>query len=96
MLYLQNLIGEKLCKESHLRKYIAHKTLDKQLQHIQMEGAIEDCVPAAERSESFAVFQLQNPAGVCEWARACNADTTTTCSLSDEYASLTLDSPSEH
>jgi hypothetical protein len=52
MLYLQDLVDEKLHKELHLRNLIAHVALSRRLHEMQMEYDMEDCVPAGKKSES--------------------------------------------
>jgi hypothetical protein len=56
MLYLQNLVNEKLHKELRLRNLIAHVALSKRLHEMQMEYDVEDYVPAGKKSESFTEF----------------------------------------
>ena len=56
MLYLQDLVDEKLHKELHLRNLVAHVALSKRLHEMQMEYNVEDCVPAGKKSESFSEF----------------------------------------
>jgi hypothetical protein len=60
MLYLQDLIEQKLQKESHLRNLIAHIALSKRLYEMQMYYDAEICVPAGKERESFAEFLAQD------------------------------------
>lgn len=63
MLYLQDLVNEKLHKELHLRNLIAHMALSKRLHKMQMEYDVEDCVPAGKKSESFTEFLTRTHPG---------------------------------
>jgi hypothetical protein len=86
MLYLQDLVVEKLHKESHLRNLVAHMALGKRLQEMLMEYNVEDCVPAGKTSQSFAESYSPNQPG----PNTSNA-TTPMSNLCEEYGTMTLD-----
>jgi hypothetical protein len=87
MLYLQDLVVNKLHKETHLRNLVAHMALSKRLQEIQMEDNLEHYVPSRKKSESFADFQFRNPYGVPEWTNT-SRSATSMYNICKEYAAM--------
>ena len=57
MLYLQDLINERLYKELHLRNLIIYIALSKQLYEMQIEYNMENCVLAKKKSKSITDYQ---------------------------------------
>jgi hypothetical protein len=89
ILSLQDLVDQKLYKESHVRNLVAHMALSKRLQDIQMEYDLEHCVATGKKSESFAEFQLRNSSRVPDWTNK-SISATSIYDLSEEYAGMTL------
>jgi hypothetical protein len=85
MLYLQDLVDEKLHKESHLRNLVAHMVLSKRLHEMQMEYDVEDCVPAGKKSESFAEFRTRTQTGT-----NISSSTASTSDFCEQYGAMTL------
>ena len=85
MLYLQDLVEQKLQKESHLRNLIAHMALSKRLHEMQMDYDAEICVPAGKESESFAEFLARNQPGATT-----SSSTTSVSNLCEQYEAITL------
>jgi hypothetical protein len=85
MLCLQDLVDEKLHKETHLRNLVAHVVLSKRLHEMQMEYDVEDCVPAGKNSESFAEFHARNHLGTNT-----SSSTASISNLCEQYGSMVL------
>lgn len=85
MLYLQDLVDDKLHKESHLRNLIAHMALSKRLHEMQMEYDIENCVPAGKKSESFTKFCTRTQTGT-----NMSSSTASTSDFCEQYGAMTL------
>ena len=85
MLYLQDLVDEKLHKELHLRNLIAHVALSKRLHEMQMEYDMEDCVPAGKKSESFTEFLTRTHPGTNT-----SSSTASMSGLCEQYGAMTL------
>lgn len=85
MLYLQDLVDEKLHKELRLRNLIAHVALSKQLHEMQMEYGVEDCVPAGKKSESFTEFLTRTHPG-----KNTSSSTALMSGLCEQYGAITL------
>lgn len=86
MLYLQDLVDEKLHKELHLRNLVAHVALNKRLHEMQIEYDVEeDCVPAGKKSESFSEFLTRTQAGTNT-----SNSTSVMSGLCEQYGAMTL------
>jgi hypothetical protein len=85
MLYLQDIVVEKLHKESRLRNLIAHMALGKRLYEMQMEYDVEDCVPAGKKSESLAEFRTRTQIGT-----NISSSTASTSDFCEQYGAMTL------
>lgn len=85
MLYLQDLVDEKLHKELHLRNLVAHLALSKRLHEIQTDFDAEDCVPAGKKSESFTEFLTRTHPGTNT-----SSSTVSMSDLCEQYGAMTL------
>jgi hypothetical protein len=85
ILYLQDLVDEKLYKELHLRNLVAHVALSKRLHEMQMEYDVEDCVPAGKKSESFSEFLTRTQAGTNT-----SSSTASMSDLCEQYGAMAL------
>jgi hypothetical protein len=89
MLYVQDLVDEKLREELHLRNLVAHLALSKRLHEMKMgndmEYDTEYCVPTGKTSESFAEFLSSNHPGT-----NASSSTASLSSLCEQYEAMTL------